>query len=60
MRFDTDMQSHILAKNSIASFRTLLKEKHVKTLREAAIEKAKKGITTIEEVMRVVGGGERS
>lgn len=55
MRFDTDIRSHILAKGSIASFRTLVEEKKIKTLRAAAIEKARQGITTVEEIMHVLG-----
>ena len=58
LRFDEDIQSHILAKKSIASFRTLLKEKQIKTLRGAAVEKVRQGITTVEEVLRVVGRGD--
>lgn len=55
VRFDADIRSHILSKGSIASFHTLLEEKQIKTLRVTAIEKARRGITTIEEVLRVVG-----
>lgn len=48
-----EFRAAFLAKQSYDQLRRLAKQHGMKTLRESGIEKAKAGITTIEEVLRV-------
>lgn len=53
--FDDEIQAHILENKPISGLGELINKKGIKTLRDSAIEKAQQGITTVEEVMRVIG-----
>ena len=48
-----EMRELILKKADAEKIRALAKEQGMRTLREDAIIKLKKGITTVEEVIRV-------
>jgi general secretion pathway protein E len=53
--FDEDIQASIIEKKSASSMYSLLKDKHIISLREAAYQKIFDGITTIPEVIRILG-----
>lgn len=54
VHFDNEIRSWILEKKFFTSLYELLAEKGIKTLREAALEKARRGIISIERALRVV------
>lgn len=53
--FDTDIKDSIIEKRSASYISELISKKQNKKLREAALEKAQMGISTIDEVIRVFG-----
>ena len=53
--FDDELRSYILERRSPVEVNKLLKEKNIKTLKQAAVEKVEKGETTVEEIIRVLG-----
>ncbi|MBI4089658.1 MAG: type II/IV secretion system protein [Candidatus Levybacteria bacterium] len=53
--FDEEIQASIIERRSAFFIRELIKKKKNKSIRECAIEKAIRGITTFEEVVRVLG-----
>lgn len=53
--FDEEIRNHILEKDSIIGLQTIIRNKKIKSLREMALQQVIQGITTIEEVVRVVG-----
>lgn len=52
---DDEIRASILDSQSSTAIVEILTKKNIITLRNAAFQKAKKGITTIDEVLRVVG-----
>ena len=53
--FDDEMQAYILENKPLSGLDELMRKRGIKTLRDSAMEKAQQGITTIEEVVRVIG-----
>lgn len=53
--FDTDLKDCIIEKRPASYISELLKKKQNKKLRDAAFDKVQQGISTIDEVMRVLG-----
>lgn len=53
--FDEEIRSSILEKKSASFIHELLRKKQMKSLREIVLEKVSEGITTLDEVIRVVG-----
>ena len=53
LKIDDDIRRSILASEDSGSIKAIAVSKGMKTLVESGIEKARKGITTLEEVMRV-------
>lgn len=53
--FDTELKAAIVEKQPASYIHELLKKKQTKTLRIAAIEKVLQGISTVEEIHRVLG-----
>jgi type IV pilus assembly protein PilB len=53
LKMDDDIRSAIISRSSAATIRQIAIEKGMRTLRMDALDKVKKGQTTIEEVMRV-------
>lgn len=53
LKIDDDIRSAIISRSSAATIRQIAIEKGMHTLRMDALDKVKKGQTTIEEVMRV-------
>jgi len=53
--FDDDLRSYILEKRPAAEIKELLSNKGIKTMKNAAVEKLKRGETTLEEIGRVLG-----
>jgi type IV pilus assembly protein PilB len=53
--FDNDVQVGIMEGRPASSINTLITKKQTKTLRTAALEKVQLGISTIDEVIRVLG-----
>lgn len=57
IEFDEEIRSIIIENPSFAQISSILEKKNIKTLRERAQEKLNQGITSIDEVLRVVGTG---
>ena len=55
VHFDNEIKLHIIDNKSTASFYELLASKNVQSLKAVALKKAGQGLTTLEEVIRVVG-----
>lgn len=55
VRLDDEIKSLILDHRSAREMQELLTKKQIRTLRESALDRARKGITTLEEVTRVLG-----
>lgn len=55
VHFDDEIRSYILEEKPAAFLKELLKKKTAKGLRDAAVEKVLNGVTTVEEVTRVIG-----
>ena len=55
VHFDQDIKICIIEKRPASELVKLLQSKQVKSLKEAAIEKVKEGITTEEELTRIIG-----
>lgn len=53
--FDDEIKSHIMEGKNLAQLSDLLKKKEVKGLWDAMINKVSRGITTLEEALRVIG-----
>lgn len=53
--FDEEIQASIVERRSALFMRELIKKKKGKSIRDCAIEKVVQGITTFEEVVRVLG-----
>lgn len=53
--FDKDIQFSIMERKPFSHLQNLLREKKMDDLRTCAIKKAASGITTIDEIIRVVG-----
>jgi len=53
--FDKDFRAHIIAQKPLSELNLIIKEKNIETLQEAAFAKVREGVTTLEEVIRVVG-----
>jgi type II secretory ATPase GspE/PulE/Tfp pilus assembly ATPase PilB-like protein len=53
--FDDDIRTTIIEKKPASIMYSLLKSKRIKTLHDAAIQKVYKGVTTVEEIIRVLG-----
>lgn len=53
--FDEDIKVYILEGAPIASLKELFRGKKIKTLRDSAVEKVIRGITTVEEMNRAIG-----
>lgn len=52
---DDEIRASIFDSRPSAEILEMMRKKNVMSLRTAGFEKAKKGITTIDEVLRVVG-----
>jgi len=55
IRFDEEIRSGITENLSASAIRELLERKKVKSLKDSALEKIFQGITTTEEIIRVLG-----
>ncbi len=53
LKIDSDIKSMLIERESTEKIKSVALEKGMKTLRQDAVEKALKGITTIDEVIRV-------
>ncbi|WP_456400111.1 GspE/PulE family protein [Persephonella sp.] len=53
LKIDPDIKNMLIERQSTEKIKTVAIEKGMKTLRQDAVEKALKGITTIDEVIRV-------
>ncbi|MBU1102457.1 GspE/PulE family protein [Patescibacteria group bacterium] len=53
--FDDEIRACIIEKQSFSALRKILEQKKVKSLRDAACNKVLSGVTTAEEVVRVIG-----
>ena len=53
--FDDDIRMAILDSSPSSKIADMIKAKKIKTLTGSALDKVRKGITTLEEVIRVTG-----
>ncbi len=53
--FDEEVTSRIIGDTPLETLRDLFRQKEIITLRDAALRKVSRGITTVEEVLRVTG-----
>ena len=55
VQFDEEIKSYIMEEKAFSGMLDLIRKKKIKTLWEAAMFKVKNGITTLDEVVRVIG-----
>jgi len=53
LKVDSDIKNMLIERESTEKIKAVALEKGMKTLRQDAVEKALRGITTIDEVIRV-------
>lgn len=58
--FDEEIRNTIIESTSLELLRPVLKAKNIKSLLGSAIDKVTQGTTTLAEVIRVTGGGDKS